>query len=283
MESLSGVLISDRASVIRAMALELERAAIHIGDLGALAGDIAFQMGAAVFGVTRTLVINALMALTGSRFGRGLVRVGGVAMDVEAGQLAELATTLEKVLADVERMAGIMFREPTVLSRFEDRGVLSHQAAERIGMVGLAARASGLARDVRADHPFGAFKRHSVYKRTMEKGDIFCRAYLRYLEIVDSLKFVLEEAQYLPAGGAILLTGLRPAANSLVVSMMEGWRGEIVHVGLTDSQGRIGRYKIKDPSFNNWFGLTLAMRDNGISDFPVCNKSFNLSYSGFDL
>lgn len=283
METMSGMMIADRPSIIRAIALELERAAVHIGDLGAIANDIAFLIGSSMFGATRTLAINALLSICGSRFGRGLIRPGGSAFDIDDALVKQLTKTVEKIIRDVEFICSVMFDNASVLARIEDIGILQLDDAMKIGVVGLAARASGIPLDVRSDHPFGAFKRHPFYKRTMEKGDVFSRTYLRYIEIIDSLQFVLEELSYLPKGGELLQKDLHIIPDSAVVSMMEGWRGEVVHVGLVDETGKFLRYKIKDPSFNNWYGLELAMRGNEISDFPVCNKSFNLSYCGFDL
>jgi Ni,Fe-hydrogenase III large subunit len=148
--------------------------------------------------------------------------------------------------------------------------------------VGPAARACGLSRDVRADFPKGVYRYSHVPVCTWETGDVFARAYVRWLEIQNSIRFVREELSELP-GGPILSEMPAPRPDRCVVSLVEGWRGEICHVILTDARGRFRRYKAIDPSFHNWFGLALALRGQEISDFPLCNKSFNLSYAGFDL
>jgi Ni,Fe-hydrogenase III large subunit len=149
----------------------------------------------------------------------------------------------------------------------------------------LAARASGISIDARTDHPSGIYHYYPIYNLTMDKGDTFSRAYMRYIEIKQSINFIKEQLENFPDNYPVDNKQLSPLAakDSLVVSITEGWRGEIVHTMLTNNKGNILRYKIKDPSFNNWLGLALAVRDNGISDFPLCNKSFNLSYCGFDL
>ena len=282
-ESLAAIDVTRRAKSIRAIALELERTAVHIGDLGMIANDVAFLMGSSVFGATRTLIINTSLALTGSRFGRGLIRAGGAVYDIDDTLKTAMIKTLEKVERDVVRMSETMFSSATVLSRLEKAGVVTREDARAIGMVGMAARASGLPRDIRADHPSGLFRFAPIYKIVFEGGDCFSRAYIRYVEIQKSLKFILEELENLPLQKTLMQPIKHIAPDSLVVSMEEGWRGEIVHTVITGTKGQLVRYKIKDPSFNNWYGLALAVRGNGVSDFPLCNKSFNLSYCGHDL
>ena len=169
-----------------------------------------------------------------------------------------------------------------VLARFEKAGIVYPETARQLGLVGPAARASGLARDVRSDHPYGGYAYVPVHRMTLTSGDVFARAYIRWVEIAQSIRLIREQIDLLPEGDLLHPPG-RPAAEHLVVSLAEGWRGEIAHAAITDAEGRLKRYKIKDPSFHNWFGLAMAVRKNGISDFPICNKSFNLSYCGFDL
>ncbi|TAL31060.1 MAG: hydrogenase [Spirochaetes bacterium] len=282
-EALSNVEISRRAQAIRAIALEMERAAIHIGDLGAIANDVAYLLGNAVFGVTRTLVINTLLSLTGSRFGRGLVREGGVAFDFKPDHVREFKEKLTKVSRDVELMGEAMFEMASVLSRLDHTGTVDFEAATKMGLVGPAGRASGVSLDVRADHPFGIYRFYPVHKRTMLSGDVFARSYMRYIEIKQSIEFIFEQLDGLPDDKPLISPLHKLPSDSLVVSMTEGWRGEIVHCAVTGKKGKIVRYKIKDPSLQNWYGLAYALRGNGISDFPLCNKSFNLSYCGNDL
>lgn len=285
-ESLLNLQISNKAEIIRVIALELERIAVHIGDLGSIANDVAYLMGNSVFGATRTLVINSLLSICGNRFGRGLVRIGGVAFDIDDRLAKKLSNTLDKVLKDVERIAKTMFSSASVISRLEKTGVISKEKAKILGIVGIAAKASGLARDTRKDHPWGWYQNLSVESEICESGDVFARAYVRYQEIKQSISLVKSLLGKLHDynGNVLLVKTENPLfANSMVVSITEGWRGEIVHVALTNNENKIFRYKIKDPSFNNWYGLALAVRNNGISDFPLCNKSFNLSYCGNDL
>jgi len=285
-ETLLGIEISNKAGLIRVLALELERIAMHIGDLGAISNDIAYLMGNAVFGATRTLVINTFLSLCGNRFGRGLIRVGGVSFDIDNELIEKISDTLDKVSEDVDRMANTMFSSASVLSRLEKTGTISKEKAHDIGLVGMTARASGLPADSRINHPWGYYKDLVLNKELLDSGDVYARAYIRYKEITQSIKIIRELLCKLPIYDKDVLINKNKnllSANSMVVSIVEGWRGEIIHTALTDNQGKIFRYKIKDPSFNNWYGLALAVRNNGISDFPLCNKSFNLSYCGNDL
>ena len=166
--------------------------------------------------------------------------------------------------------------------RFENTGTVFPNQATEIGLVGLAARACGLVRDVRYDHPAGWHRFAQAPVVVWPGGDVFARARVRSLEIPRSGQFVREQLAA-PAEGEIF-GELSPAApETLAVALVEGWRGEVCHVALTDAGGRFRRYKIVDPSFHNWTGLALALRGTAISDFPICNKSFNLSYCGFDL
>ena len=282
MEALGNINVGRQAIVIRTIAQELERTAIHLGDLSALANDVAYLTGNAVFGALRTKVINTTLALCGNRFGRGLLALGGVNYNISGKLRDNIRTTLAQLEDDTDLAAEVLFASASLLARFEKTGVVTKETARRLGMVGPAARASGLAVDVRSDHPYGGFSYFPVHKMTLTSGDVFARAYIRYVEIKQSLRIIQEQLNALN-GGELKRPGAAPAAGMMVVSLAEGWRGEIAHVALTGQDGQLRRYKIKDPSFHNWMALALAVRKNGISDFPVCNKSFNLSYCGTDL
>jgi Ni,Fe-hydrogenase III large subunit len=282
LEGLAGCSPSPRADAVRGIALELERLANHTGDLGALAGDVGFLPTAAFCGRLRGDWLNLTAELCGSRFGRSLVRPGGVGFDVEAERAERMRERVEAALRDATDAAELLWATPSVMSRFEGTGVLATSDAAEIGAVGPVARASGLHRDVRASFPTGIYRFASLPSAGWESGDVFGRAYLRWLEILRSAAFVSEELAQLPGGPARAPCGA-PAPDHLCVSLVEGWRGEICHVVRSDAAGRIAGYKVVDPSFHNWMGLALAMRGEQISDFPLCNKSFNLSYCGFDL
>ena len=287
MESLKNIEISNKAQLIRKAALEMERVAIQIGDMGAIAGDIAYSMGAAVFGVTRTLVINTMLEWSGSRFGRGLITVGGVNFDISEAQINSTLKTLDKVSKDVDRMTRTMLKNSTVMSRLEKTGTVSLERAKEIGLVGMAAKASAVDLDSRFDFPDKWMKICGFEKKYFKGiGDVNSRFKLRYKEIKESISMIRKILNTLKqySNETIFVSNTdNLMKDSFVVSIVEGWRGEVIHIGITDNNGNLSRYKIKDPSFNNWYGLALAVRNNGVSDFPLCNKSFNLSYSGNDL
>ncbi|MDP2646722.1 MAG: hydrogenase, partial [Desulfobacterales bacterium] len=281
-ESLTGIQVPPRAEVIRAIALELERIANHIGDLGAMAGDVGFLPSLNYCGRIRGDVLNMTAVLCGNRFGRGLIRPAGMDWNLDSELTNDLLARLDAVQKDVTGAVTLMLDTPSVLARFESTGAVSADTAQRIGLVGVAARACGLDRDVRFEFPYGLYRLAQIPVSTWDRGDCFGRAYVRWMEIQVSIDFIRHRLQELPAGPVTRdLPSLK--ADVLTVSLVEGWRGEICHVAGTDAEGRFAFYKVVDPSFHNWFGLALALRHQQISDFPLCNKSFNLSYCGHDL
>ena len=286
MESLTSTNISNKAQLIRRIALEMERIAVHIGDMGAIAGDIAYQMGASIFGVTRTLVINTMLEISGSRFGRGLINVGGVNFDIDDSLSDKIKSVLDEVAKTVDRTTNVMLKSPTVLSRLERTGVVSTENTKALGAVGMAARASGVDLDSRFDFNDNWYKSLGVEKPFKATGDVYSRFKLRYKEVKQSIQIVkklLIKLKDFSSEQILSNASYRLEPNSFIVSIVEGWRGEVVHFAITGAEGNLLRYKIKDPSFNNWYMLAMAVRNNGISDFPLCNKSFNLSYCGNDL
>jgi Ni,Fe-hydrogenase III large subunit len=282
LESAADITVSRKAMNIRTIALELERIAVHLGDLSALSGDVAYLTGQSVFGALRTKVINTTMTICGNRFGRGLLTAGGVNFGISSELQNVILFTIKELEESVLLAGEVMFSSASILERFEKTGIVNEDTAREIGMVGPAARASGVAIDVRSDHPFGAYGSFPVHKLTLDTGDVFARAYIRFVEIQQSIRILIEQLS--DRSNDELkndLPALRP--DMFVVSLTEGWRGEIAHTLLTGKDGRLKYVKIKDPSFNNWLALAQAVRDEGISDFPLCNKSFNLSYCGVDL
>jgi Ni,Fe-hydrogenase III large subunit/Ni,Fe-hydrogenase III component G len=281
-EALSGSRVPARAHTLRGIALEFERLANHTGGLGALANDVGFLPTASFCGRLRGDFLNLTASICGSRFGRGLVRPGGVGFEVDAELSEQMQARLRAALRDVKSAVELLWNSASVQARFEETGIVSAEVAESLGLVGVAARACGLERDVRHDHPAGVFRLAHIPVSAWHTGDVFARAYVRWLEIERSCAFIQEQLDALPEGATrAKCDALAP--NRLCVSLVEGWRGEICHVAITDDAGRFSTYKVIDPSFHNWMALAMALRDQQISDFPLCNKSFDLSYCGHDL
>ncbi|HQP09854.1 MAG TPA: NADH-quinone oxidoreductase subunit C [Candidatus Omnitrophota bacterium] len=271
-----------RAQALRGIALELERLANHSGDLGALANDIGYLPTASYCGRIRGDFLNMTALICGNRFGRNFLRPGGAAFDLEDDLVAELSKRLKAALRDVTVAVNLLWDTPSVLERLEGTGIVTREIAQNLGLVGVAARACGIDRDVRFDFPSGIFRFSQIPVSSSPEGDVFARAYVRWMEIQRSMDFIQNQLRAFPDGQIFKATdAITPEA--MAVSLAEGWRGEICHVAMTDRHGKIAQYKITDPSFHNWMGLAMALRDEQISNFPLCNKSFDLSYCGHDL
>ena len=282
LETLGSCRMSARSEALRGVALELERLANHVGDLGAIAGDTGYLPTSSFCGRIRGDYLNMTALLCGNRFGRGLIVPGGVGFDLDERRSEELLRRLAAAEKETAVAVNLLWDSPSVMARLEDTGILPRDVAQQLGIVGPAARASGLARDLRCDQPSGIYRFAQIPVSTYDSGDVFARAYLRWLEIQRSLVFIREQIENLPEGQISSPLG-KPAPRSLAVALDEGWRGEVCHVAITDDRGRFARYKVVDPSFHNWPALAYALRGQEVSDFPLCNKSFNLSYCGHDL
>ena len=269
----------------RAVAAELERMAMHIADTGALSMDVGYQLGQVACEALRTMTINTTQAWCGNRFGKGLIRPLGTnkpltpeKIDTIRRNVAEIRRRYDEVRQDIKS-------SPTLLARYEQCGVVPRADMLRIGGVGMAARASGACRDIRASHPAGVYAsipHQSIVKR---HGDVMARLMVRCREVLQSADLIERLlADFTPAPNPS-----RPdyeaalAPESLAVGLVEGWRGVISHGGVRGAEGGIAADKGQDPSRPSWLARALAVRGEGISDFPICNKSFNLSYCGHDL
>ena len=283
LEALAGIRIDDGAEVIRAIALELERIANHIGDLGALSGDVAFLPPANYCGRMRGDFLNMSLLICGSRFGKGLVRPGGVRFALTDENRRDLAARLRDLKPQVDHTLALLMNTPSVRARFEGCGAVSREDAEHLGLVGPAGRACGLPYDVRRCFPSGHYRRLEIPENAKATGDVWARASVRIDEVMQSMAIIEALIEAPVDTETIDVPDLTLTPDAMVVTLNEGWRGEVSHCVLTDHRGGILRYKIKDPSFHNWNGLSMSLRDTGISDFPLNNKSYNLSYCGFDL
>jgi Ni,Fe-hydrogenase III large subunit len=281
-ESLTKCRVSLRAQTIRGILLELERLANHTGDIGAIASDVGYLPTSSYCGRTRGDFLNITALICGNRFGRNIVRPGGVNFDIEPEIRNEIKKRLDSAFKDTVNAANLLWDNPAILGRFEECGTLGTELCRKLGMVGPAARACGVEQDVRFDLPSGIHRFAQIPVSTYHTGDVFSRVFVRMLEIRNSVKFIHEQLENLPDGKIIEECG-KAQPDAMTVSLTEGWRGEICHTAVTDSEGKLAHYKIVDPSFHNWFGLANALKNETIYNFPLCNKSFNLSYCGHDL
>ncbi|MDR2382683.1 MAG: NADH dehydrogenase subunit [Prevotellaceae bacterium] len=286
-EALSGFVPDEKLQLERSIALELERIAIHLGDTSALCLDIAYQLGQVACEALRTIVINTLQLWCGNRFAKGLIRPHGTNYPANKLLINKIRENLCETLNRYREVAKKILSLPSLLARFEDVGIVTLEQAKLAGLTGLSARASGLKRDIRASHPFQYYRQINHEIAIENQGDILSRLKQRISEIEQSYALVNSFLSYLEQ----VVETVSPSPsysplmkpNQLCFSLTEGWRGEVCHTVITGSSGAISFYKIKDPSLHNWLGLALAVRNQDISDFPICNKSFNLSYCGFDL
>lgn len=282
MESLSGFEATRDIDFARTIALELERIAIHTGDLSAVCTDIAYQLGSSVFGRLRTPIVNFMQEWCGNRLSKGLIRPGQNKFPFTPALATRLTEVLDTFEPDFTEMIQELFSLPSALSRFERTGVVSNEDAQSMGSVGMVARTCGISRDIRVSHPHSLYPELTHDPVIKHHGDVYSRVQMRKEEVFQSMKHIRSLIANVPDFEETKPMNT-PGANLFTLSLVEGWRGEICHCAITGAEGELIHYKIKDPSFHNWLALALAVRNNEISDFPICNKSFNLSYSGHDL
>jgi Ni,Fe-hydrogenase III large subunit len=272
------------AQHLRALALEIERVASHLGDLGGICNDIGFAAGAVAFGCLRGRALGLGERLTGSRFLTSYIVPGGVLRGLSTPVREDMAGETRELTTAFARATPLLLENPGALERMEGTGKVRVSLARDFGLVGPAGRASGVAYDVRQ-----AFRQEPYYTLSWEvaaamTGDVLARVRIRVDETRTSLALIQSLLAWLPRQEEYRV----PVPNALPpervgVGVVEAWRGELIHLIFTDTTGRISRYCIKDPSFNNWTGLAIAARGQLVADFPLCNKSFGLSYSGNDL
>lgn len=282
LEACAGVTVPPRAAWLRALALELERIANHLGDLGALGNDAGFGFALSQFGRLKEGLLRLTEATLGQRYLMDFVVPGGTAMAPEEPALRALAAAMPPLVTEVVRLHGILDEHAGVRDRFSGAGVVTPSLALQLGLAGLAGRASGQAFDLRVDRPCAPYAELAVRQAGSEIGDVAARVGVRFDELVESCRLVGVIAEQMPAGEHRVEVPV-PAAGTLAIGCIEGWRGPVVVALRIGAEGAIARCHAHDPSWQNWPVLEHAVTGNIVPDFPLINKSFNLSYSGCDL
>jgi Ni,Fe-hydrogenase III large subunit len=258
----------------------MERLYNHVGDFGAIANDTGYAVAHSHCFRIRERLLRLNKRLTGNRLLRGAIVPGGVRADLPAG--LDLPAEVEAAVRDFDEIVALALENTLVLDRLDGTGRLTIRTARDHGVLGYVARASGIDTDVRRDHPFAAYGDLSFRVPVHDGGDVKARTLVRVEEVRESVTLIRQAVERLPAGP---LAEPLPALPAFApgFSLVEGWRGAITHWVMGGGDGRLYRVKVMDPSFLNWRPLSYALLKNIVPDFPLCNKSFNQSYSGNDL
>ncbi|HLB15031.1 MAG TPA: NADH-quinone oxidoreductase subunit C [Burkholderiales bacterium] len=281
-EGATGTEPPPRAAALRGCFLELERIANHLGDLGYLGNDVALSFGFFQFWRLKEDLLRLNGELFGHRYLMDAVTPGGVGCDLSLGGAARILTALDRIEPEVRRLRAIYDEHAGVQDRFMTTGEVAPELAARMGLTGLAGRASGIRHDLRVDHPVAPYDALEVRIAAQDGGDVAARAAVRFDELFESARLLRLLLARLPEG-PVRVPVKEPSPGRLGVGWVEGWRGEVLVALDTAERGRIHRLHPHDPSWQNWPLLERAVLDNIVPDFPLINKSFNLSYSGQDL
>jgi Ni,Fe-hydrogenase III large subunit/Ni,Fe-hydrogenase III component G len=280
LEALAETEVPMRAGYLRVILLEMERLYNHVADFGAIANDTGFAAAHAHCFRIRERLLRLNKRLTGNRLLRGGIVLGGVGRPLPPD--LDLAAELDSILADFNEVVEISLGNTMLMDRLEGAGHLSRQTAVDYGVLGYVARASGIDADVRRDHSFAAYGALHFAVPAFDSGDVYARTLVRVAEARESVSLIKQAIPHSMSGALAAPLGPLPAFEP-AFGMVEGWRGAIVHWIMADRDGNLYRVKVKDPAFANWPALSFAVLNNIVPDFPLCNKSFNQSYSGNDL
>jgi len=282
LEGMAGAHPSQRACWLRALALELERVANHLGDIGAIGNDAGFAFGLAQFSRLKEQLLRAAELALGQRYLMDFVVPGGVRVDLLPDGAGLLRETLGSISAEVDGLRVIYDEHEGLRDRFVGAGSVSPVLAARLGLAGLAGRASGQAFDLRCDLPCDPYGELAPTKRVRTEGDVAARVAVRFDELAESTRLIQRLLREMPAG--LHHTEIAaPRAGTFGLGLIEGWRGPVLVALEAGGSGMIRRCHPHDPSWQNWPVIEHAIIDNIVPDFPLINKSFNLSYSGHDL
>jgi len=285
LEALSKTPAGEKAGYLRVLFCELERLANHLGDIGAIMTDAGFNFGGAHGARLREMVMQINDRLTGSRFLRGVNRMGGgFSGEITPETAGRIDAELAGLRDDFSEIMSVAENSHSLLNRLKNTGILPAHTAKDHGVIGVAGKAVGFAADARVDYPYAAYDKLVPEIATEEGGDVHARFTVRVREVYSSIDLIQGALRRLPHNDDACVPQVREFARSAYsVGIVEGWRGDIVYLVATDAKGVISRVDVRDPSFLNWTALSYAAVGNVVPDFPLINKSFNLSYSGNDL
>jgi Ni,Fe-hydrogenase III large subunit len=282
LEGMAATHLPARANWLRALALELERLANHLDDLGAIGNDAGFAFGLAQFSRLKEQLLRATEQALGQRYLMDLVVPGGTRVDLSSSDALFLLESIKSILAEVETLRAIYDEHSGLRDRFVGAGVVTPALAAKLGLTGLAGRASGQAFDLRCDLPCDPYGDLAPQKVTRNEGDVAARVAVRFDEVTESVRLMQQILSRLPTGLHHVALSI-PNEGTCGIGMIEGWRGPIFLALEAAASGMIRRCHPHDPSWQNWPVIEHAIIDNIVPDFPLINKSFNLSYSGHDL
>lgn len=282
-ESLQGIAVPDRAEYLRLVLAELERLANHFNDIGFIMFDAAFAFGGANGTRLRERIMQHGDRLSGNRYMRGIITIGGLTKDIHNYDLSVLSSDLENIEKDFTEVMSIAEESITLANRLCATGKITRQLATDYGAIGIPLRAVGGRKDARKDHPYGAYANFDFDIPTEDSGDVYARFMIRVREVYESIALITQAIATM-SDGAIINNGSGTLpAHATAIGISEGWRGNIVYVISTNNNAAIDRVKVRDTSFLNWPVVPHAVLGEMVPDFPLINKSFNLSYSGNDL
>jgi Ni,Fe-hydrogenase III large subunit/Ni,Fe-hydrogenase III component G len=282
LEGMAAAHLPPRATWLRALALELERLANHLGDLGAIGNDAGFAFGLAQFSRLKEQLLRATERALGQRYLMDLIVPGGTRLDLASTGTPLLIESIESIMAEVDILRTIYDEHAGLRDRFVGAGVVTPALAAKLGLTGLAGRASGQDFDLRCDLPCDPYGDLAPQKTVRSEGDVAARVAVRFDEATESTRLVKRILRHLPIGLHHVPVSI-PSEGAFGVGMIEGWRGPIFLALEAGGSGTILRCHPHDPSWQNWPVIEHAIIDNIVPDFPLINKSFNLSYSGHDL
>jgi Ni,Fe-hydrogenase III large subunit/Ni,Fe-hydrogenase III component G len=281
-EDAAGHAIPLRSAYTRVIFAEIERLTAHLGDLGGMCLDTAYNFATYQFRMLRGWTYWLAEKLCGSRFLRSVCRPGGVRRDFIANMENEIVERLKKIRCELNETADIVLANGMFVDRIENTGILTRKVALDLNAVGPAARASGLAFDVRKNFPYAAYDKLDVPMVVQSRGDIDSRFRVKLGECITSIDLIIQAVENMPSGEVFCQVPSIPPGK-IGIGLTEAPRGENIHRIITGENDTLVRYKIRTPSFCNWPALIHAVNGNILPDFPLINKSFNLSYAGNDL